>query len=147
MPQLIDAMLTDKNNEIDHLREQLMQREKQLEVYFSIDEAQLRELLRHNEYQKNSARTLSDILSINSECEEVEAIREAPNYTRQNVSNFKIPNSLIHSSGVSKRDVVDFSQGIADTPKVPRLELDSHSQCSDAIDSNNEISKEVSLVS
>ncbi|XP_032454885.1 centromere-associated protein E isoform X3 [Nasonia vitripennis] len=143
MPQLIDTMLTDKNNEIDHLREQLMQREKQLEVYFSIDEAQLRELLRHNEHQKNSARTLSDILSINSECEEVEAIREAPNYTRQNVSNFKIPNSIIHSSGASKRDVVDFSQGIVDTPKVPMLELDSHSQCSDAIGSNNEISKDM----
>lgn len=137
-------MLADKNAEIDHLKEQLAHREKQLEVYLSIDEAQLRELLRQNEtQQKHSARTLSDILSINSECEDAcEALREAPNYTRsQNISNFRFPNSVVLAG---KKDVVDFSHPITETPRVPRLELGS-AEHSDAeqIESNIEISKEV----
>ena len=150
IPQLIDSMLAEKNAEIDHLHELLAQREKQLEVYLSLDEAQLRDILRQHEHQKNSARTLSDILSIDSECEEAsssEAMRDGSNYTRQNVSNvhFKLP---VPSSAnmQQKRDVVDFSQPITDTPKVPRLELGSSSQASDVVNSNFiEVSKEVSL--
>ncbi|XP_058802826.1 uncharacterized protein LOC131670866 [Phymastichus coffea] len=143
LPQIIDSMLAEKNAEIDHLKEQLVHREKQLEVYLSIDEAQLRELLRQNEtQQKHSARTLSDILSINSECEDAcEAIREAPNFTRsQNISLFKLPNS---DTLPGKQDIVDFSHPITETPRVPRLELGS-AEHSDAehIESNVETSKE-----
>lgn len=153
LPQLIDTMLAEKNDEIDRLRDQLHRRERQLEVFLSIDEAQLREILvRQNEQQqqqqqKNSARTLSDILSINSEYEELsELVREAPNYTRsQNMSHFKMPHSVVVGHGHGKRDVVDFSNPITETPKVPRLELDSPSRGSEAIEEHSaQVSKEVS---
>ncbi|XP_011700437.1 PREDICTED: thyroid receptor-interacting protein 11-like isoform X2 [Wasmannia auropunctata] len=97
LPQLIDSMLADKNEEIDHLKEQLLKKEKQLNVYSSLalDDVQLRELTKQAE-AKNSARTLSDILSIHSECEEPEAIRatNATLVTSHNVSSFKALTSV-----------------------------------------------------
>ncbi|KAG5347491.1 PCNT protein, partial [Acromyrmex charruanus] len=97
LPQLIDTILTDKNEEIDHLKEQLSKREKQLNVYSSLalDDVQLRELTKQAE-AKNSARTLSDILSIHSECEEFPEATRAPNMTlttSHNISSFKVPTS------------------------------------------------------
>uniref|UniRef100_A0ABD2XID6 Pericentrin/AKAP-450 centrosomal targeting domain-containing protein n=1 Tax=Trichogramma kaykai TaxID=54128 RepID=A0ABD2XID6_9HYME len=122
VPQLIDTMLAEKNEEIERLKTRLADTEKQLDIYLSLDEAQLRELLRQNEHQKNSARTLSDILSINSDCEEEseEAIRERSNFMRsQNISHFKGPLPAV----LQKKDVTDFSQEINETPVVPRLDL------------------------
>jgi hypothetical protein len=145
LPQLIDTMFDAKNEEIEHLKEQVKQREKQLDIYLSLDEIQLRELLCQNE-QKNSARTLSDILSIKSDCEVSEAIREASNVTRsENISNLRIPNTVAQSAvPQSKKDVVDFSQDIIETPKVPRLNLESLNYGSEGTSSNMvEISKEV----
>ncbi|XP_018308232.1 A-kinase anchor protein 9 isoform X3 [Mycetomoellerius zeteki] len=97
LPQLIDTILADKNEEIDHLKEQLSKREKQLNVYSSLalDDVQLRELTKQAE-AKNSARTLSDILSIHSECEEFPEATRAPNMTfttSHNISSFKVPTS------------------------------------------------------
>ncbi|XP_018368606.1 PREDICTED: A-kinase anchor protein 9-like isoform X3 [Trachymyrmex cornetzi] len=94
LPQLIDTILADKNEEIDHLKEQLSKREKQLNVYSSLalDDVQLRELTKQAE-AKNSARTLSDILSIHSECEEFPEATRAPNMTlttSHNISSFKV---------------------------------------------------------
>ncbi|CAL7942532.1 unnamed protein product [Xylocopa violacea] len=129
LPKLIDSMLADKNEEIDHLKEQLSKKEKQLEVYSSVnlDETHLKELARQAE-TKNSARTLSDILSIHSECEETaEAIREA-NATQNlpNVSDFKVPTSY----GTSKNEV-NITIPSMDTSRmcfqIPPLELGSGS--------------------
>lgn len=94
-------MLADKNEEIDHLKEQLSRKQKQLDVYLALglDEMQLRDLIKQTE-SKNSARTLSDILSIHSECEEFpEAIR-APNTTHAsyNVSSLRIPTSTFQKN-------------------------------------------------
>ncbi|XP_043797347.1 A-kinase anchor protein 9-like isoform X5 [Apis laboriosa] len=127
LPKLIDSMLADKNEEIDHLKEQLSKKEKQLEMYSSLnlDETQLRELARQTE-AKNSARTLSDILSIHSECEETtEAIRGI-NTTQNlpNVSTFKVPFTLknIDDSIVPLMDSANMVH-----PQVPPLDLGSQS--------------------
>ncbi|XP_034190304.2 uncharacterized protein LOC117608800 isoform X2 [Osmia lignaria lignaria] len=123
LPRLIDSMLADKNEEIDHLKEQLSKKEKQLDLYSSLnlDETQLRELVRQTE-AKNSARTLSDILSIHSECEEtVEAIRGLnPAQTLPNISTFKVPTAAVASK------TVDDSVPLMDL-QVPPLDLGSHS--------------------
>ncbi|XP_033220646.1 golgin subfamily A member 4-like isoform X3 [Belonocnema kinseyi] len=128
LPQLLDSMLADKNEEIDHLKEQLQKKEKQLELYLSLnlDENQLKEMAKQE--PKNSARTLSDILSINSECEEYqEGIREVPNSTRNlhNVSSFRVP-----QPGISK-DTLELSPNLIERNKsiqVPQLELGLQSQ-------------------
>ncbi|KZC09212.1 Pericentrin [Dufourea novaeangliae] len=128
LPRLIDSMLADKNEELDHLKEQLSKKEKQLDLYSSLnlDETQLRELIRQTE-PKNSARTLSDILSIHSECEETaEAIRGVnATQTLPNTSVFKVPTPF------SSVRIEDDSPGpLVDTSKmgvqVPPLDLGSH---------------------
>ncbi|XP_031829895.1 uncharacterized protein LOC116425825 isoform X3 [Nomia melanderi] len=131
LPRLIDSMLADKNEEIDHLKDQLSKKEKQLELYSSLnlDETQLKELMRHTE-AKNSARTLSDILSIHSECEETtEAIRAA-NSTQMlpNISAFKVPTPFASAKIVddSATPLIDVSKGV----HVPPLDLGLNSQSS-----------------
>ncbi|XP_043509217.1 pericentrin-like isoform X1 [Frieseomelitta varia] len=127
LPKLLDSMLADKNEEIDHLKEQLFKKEKQLEMYSSLnlDETQLRELARQTE-TKNSARTLSDILSIHSECEETaEAIRGS-NTTQNlpNVSSFKV------STPPAAKSIDDSTVPLMDSTKmiqVPPLDLGSQS--------------------
>lgn len=127
LPKLLDSMLADKNEEIDHLKEQLSKKEKQLEMYSSLnlDETQLRELARQTE-TKNSARTLSDILSIHSECEETaEAIRGS-NTTQilPNVSIFKV------STPPAAKSIDDSTVPLMDSTKmiqVPPLDLGSQS--------------------
>ncbi|XP_071554140.1 uncharacterized protein [Temnothorax nylanderi] len=133
LPQLIDTMLADKNEEIDHLKEQLSKKEKQLNAYSSLalDDVQLRELTKQAE-AKNSARTLSDILSIHSECEEFpEAIR-APNATHvtpHNISSFRVPTSMskntLHTNSLSTLEAPLLDLDKMDT-QVPPLDLHSH---------------------
>lgn len=84
LPDLMETMLADKNEEIDHLREDLEIKERNLKVYLDLklDENQLRELQKTAKEiadGKLSARTLSDIVSISSEYDEVEAIRRYAN--------------------------------------------------------------------
>ncbi|XP_046753841.1 centromere-associated protein E-like isoform X2 [Diprion similis] len=133
LPQLLDSMLEDKNEEIDHLKEQLSKKEKQLEIYLSLnlDESQLKELMKQAE-PKNSARTLSDILSINSECEEFpEAIREHVNLTQTlpyNISNLRTAgdaSQLKYVNQISPMVMIEPNKTSAD---VPRLELHSQSR-------------------
>lgn len=129
LPQLIDTMLADKNEEIDHLKEQLSKKEKQLNAYSSLalDDTQLRELTKQAE-TKNSARTLSDILSIHSECEEFpEAIRATnTTYASHNISSFRIPTSVskntLHTNTL-ETPLLDVDK--IDT-QVPLLDLHSH---------------------
>lgn len=125
MPQLIDSMLADKNEEIDHLKEQLSKRDKQLQVYLSqnIDDNQLAK----QSEPKNSARTLSDILSIHSECEEfTEAIRDGTNGghgQHHNISNFKVmsvPSQAKEAYPTSPAPMIDVGKSGV---HVPRLEL------------------------
>ncbi|TGZ57607.1 Uncharacterized protein DBV15_09844 [Temnothorax longispinosus] len=133
LPQLIDTMLADKNEEIDHLKEQLSKKEKQLNAYSSLalDDVQLRELTKQAE-AKNSARTLSDILSIHSECEEFpEAIR-APNATHvtsHNISSFRVPTSMskntLHTNSLNTLEAPLLDLDKMDT-QVPPLDLHSH---------------------
>ncbi|XP_025266921.1 pericentrin isoform X3 [Camponotus floridanus] len=130
LPQLIDTMLADKNEEIDHLKEQLSRKEKQLNAYSSLalDDTQLRDLTKQAE-AKNSARTLSDILSIHSECEEFpEAIRaiSATHMTSQNISNIKVPTSK-NTLTVNTFDTAEVSLLNVDKidAQVPPLDLDS----------------------
>lgn len=133
LPQLIDTMLADKNEEIDHLKEQLSRKEKQLNVYSSLalDETQMRDLTKQAD-AKNSARTLSDILSIHSECEEfpeaIRAINATHMMTSQNISSIRIPT-------VSKNTLTTNTFDTVQTPllnvdkidaQVPPLDLDSH---------------------
>lgn len=132
LPQLIDTMLADKNEEIDHLKEQLSRKEKQLNAYSSLalDDTQLRDLTKQAE-AKNSARTLSDILSIHSECEEFpEAIRaiSATHMTSQNISNIKVPTSVSKNTlTVNTFDTAEVSLLNVDKidAQVPPLDLDS----------------------
>ncbi|XP_032673747.1 A-kinase anchor protein 9-like isoform X3 [Odontomachus brunneus] len=133
LPSLIDTVLADKNEEIDHLKEQLSKKDKQLEAYSSLalNDVQLRDLTKQVE-PKNSARTLSDIISIHSECEEFsEAIRE-PNITHvsHNMSSFKGPtlskNTLNPNSANSLNALETPLLDKMDT-QVPPLDLDLHS--------------------
>ncbi|KAG7207902.1 hypothetical protein KM043_009495 [Ampulex compressa] len=133
LPRLIDSMLADKNEEIDHLKEQLSKKEKQLEIYSSLtmDDVQLRELMRQAE-PKNSARTLSDILSIHSECEEMsEAIRAGANSTQvspHNVSVLKVPTISAMSKEILDASAIPTIETNKPSLQVPLLDLASHSQ-------------------
>lgn len=126
-------MLADKNEEIDHLKEQLVKKEKQLEIYSSValDEAQLRELAKHVE-PKNSARTLSDILSIHSECEDVsEAIRCGQSLVQtipHNISSFKVSSTSPSSKDALDASVIPLLETNKISMQVPPLDLGSHSQ-------------------
>ncbi|XP_047352816.1 A-kinase anchor protein 9-like isoform X2 [Vespa velutina] len=133
LPQLIDSMLADKNEEIDHLKEQLAKKEKQLEIYSSVtlDEGQLRELAKHVE-PKNSARTLSDILSIHSECEDVsEVIRCGQSLVQtipHNISSFKVSSVSPSSKEGLDASVIPLLETNKMSIQVPPLDLGSHSQ-------------------
>ncbi|XP_046436296.1 nuclear mitotic apparatus protein 1-like isoform X3 [Neodiprion fabricii] len=133
LPQLLDSMLEDKNEEIDHLKDQLSKKEKQLEIYLSLnlDESQLKELMKQAE-PKNSARTLSDILSINSECEEFpEAIREHVNLTQTlpyNISNLRTAGDASQLKYVSQISPMVMIEPNKTSTDVPRLELHSQSR-------------------
>lgn len=131
LPQLIDTMLADKNEEIDHLKEQLSKKGNQLNAYssFVLDDVQLRELTKQTE-AKNSARTLSDILSIHSECEEPEAIRttNTTQMTPHNISSFRLPTTknTLNTNSLNTVETALFDADKIDT-EVPPLDLDSHS--------------------
>lgn len=80
LPDLMETMLSDKNEEIDHLREMLEGKEKELKIYLdlNIDDDQLQQLQRNARDMtdgKLSARTLSDIVSI-SEYSEPDVARK-----------------------------------------------------------------------
>lgn len=80
LPDLMETMLADKNEEIDHLKEQLESKEKKLQDILELNLSQQNSAQNSKEEvetNKSSGRTLSDIHSI-SEYDEPEAIRRAP---------------------------------------------------------------------
>lgn len=123
----INTMLMDKNEEIDELKAQLSKKEKLLEEYLSQHRDNSAKLSADQiDVPKISARTLSDILSINSEYEEVpEVIREPIHNTfkqqsHREMSSLKIPFETAHNAFTENEE----------TARVPRLELDTISQSS-----------------
>lgn len=118
--ELINSILTDKNDEIDHLKDQLKKKDKRIESL--LDESSN---CKQNE-QKNSARTLSDIVSINSECEEIcEAIRaESTNINHnftQNLSTMRANNMFQSNQG---KDTLDSSVLFGKSElRIPLLDL------------------------
>lgn len=90
LPDLMETMLSDKNEEIDHLREMLEGKEKELKIFLdlNIDEEQLQQLQRNVREMtdgKLSARTLSDIVSI-SEYSEPDVARKCAEARDQGIS-------------------------------------------------------------
>lgn len=80
LPDLMETMLADKNEEIDYIKEQLDAKQAALQVYLdlNLDEQQLCELKKNAKEiadGKSSARTLSDIVSL-SEYDETDIIRK-----------------------------------------------------------------------
>ncbi|XP_066586159.1 uncharacterized protein [Prorops nasuta] len=134
LPQLIDNILADKNEEIDHLKEQLSKRDKQLDAHLSIplEDQQSKEYYKQME-SKHSARTLSDILSIHSECEDIsEAIRAIPNLSNAPVQNVSL---LKPGNGFTIRDTFEMSAvPLLETTKqniqIPPLDLGSDTSSS-----------------
>lgn len=90
LPDLMETMLSDKNEEIDHLREILDGKEKELKIFLdlNIDDDQLQQLQRNAKDMtdgKLSARTLSDIVSI-SEYSEPDIARKCAESRDQGLS-------------------------------------------------------------
>lgn len=79
LPDLMETILAEKNEEIDHLKEQLDSKEKELQNVLDIDnlsQASMPKSHREEDLGKSSARTLSDIVSI-SEYSAPDVIRRA----------------------------------------------------------------------
>ncbi|XP_055905928.1 nucleoprotein TPR isoform X7 [Eupeodes corollae] len=76
LPDLMETMLADKNDEIDHLREQLEKKEKELQGVLELNLSEASNKTKNEGGAKVSARTLSDIVSI-SEYDEPDVIRRA----------------------------------------------------------------------
>ncbi|KAK0179009.1 hypothetical protein PV327_007836 [Microctonus hyperodae] len=130
LPNLIHSMLTDKNDEIDHLKDQLSRKEKQLQTLTASINNDDNNIGKQNE-PKNSARTLSDILSIHSECEEaVEAIREVshdiPNIPH-NISSIKRGDMLPYSKDQFDESPMRFIDSQKISLQIPTLDLGSQS--------------------
>ncbi|KAK0086003.1 hypothetical protein PV325_004077 [Microctonus aethiopoides] len=128
LPNLIHSMLTDKNDEIDHLKDQLSRKEKQLQTLTASINNGDNNIGKQND-PKNSARTLSDILSIHSECEEAaEAIREVshdiPNITH-NISSIKRGDMLPHSKDQFDESPMRFIDSQKCELQIPTLDLGS----------------------
>ncbi|XP_062136622.1 pericentrin isoform X7 [Drosophila sulfurigaster albostrigata] len=76
LPDLMDTMLADKNDEIDHLQQQLAARERELQAVKEMSQVSSPAGGRQDASTKHSARTLSDIGSI-TEFPEPEVDRRA----------------------------------------------------------------------
>ncbi|XP_023178118.2 pericentrin isoform X3 [Drosophila hydei] len=64
LPDLMETMLADKNDEIDHLQEQLQAKERELQAAKDLSQASSPAAGKQDASTKHSARTLSDIGSI-----------------------------------------------------------------------------------
>lgn len=87
LPDLMETMLADKDEEIDQLKEQIAEKQKELQVYLNLhlDDHQLDNLKKYCKEAsdgKMSARTLSDIISI-TEYDEPDVVRKTVDSTGQ----------------------------------------------------------------
>ncbi|KAG4070360.1 hypothetical protein HA402_006502 [Bradysia odoriphaga] len=91
LPDLMETMMADKDEELDQLKEQLAEKQKELQVYLSLnlDANQLDILKKHCKEAsdgKMSARTLSDIISL-TEYDEPDVVRKTVDSTTVQFSN------------------------------------------------------------
>lgn len=93
IPDLIETMLSDKNEEIDHLKEKLVAKERELQTYVQLFDKQHSKQHETVNDDKNSARTLSDIISL-SEYDEPDVLRKQAQQERTN--DFAIPGASLH---------------------------------------------------
>lgn len=116
LPDLMETMLADKNEEIDHLKEQIQMKEKELNTYYKIgfkeNNAKDMQLQRFSDVDgsakgdgdgKMSARTLSDIVSISSEFDEPDIVRKMadPNALDHGGFTFNIQGGILSQNMVS----------------------------------------------
>lgn len=92
LPDLMETMLADKDEEIDQLKEQVSEKQKELQVYLNLnlDDQQLENLKKYCKETtdgKMSARTLSDIISL-TEYDEPDIIRKAVDPSNQSMGQF-----------------------------------------------------------
>ncbi|XP_059216948.1 golgin subfamily A member 4 isoform X9 [Stomoxys calcitrans] len=106
LPDLMETMLADKNEEIDHLKEQLECKEKELQTAFVniTHSSSLTMDKKPEDLGKLSARTLSDIVSI-SEFDEPDVVRRAV------TANTSSPLLLPAGSGGFLQNTMDTSKG------------------------------------
>ncbi|XP_055703878.1 pericentrin isoform X5 [Phlebotomus papatasi] len=107
LPDLMETMLADKNEEIDHLRELLEEKEKQLMELVKVQDkiAKGSSVEEEEEVAKLSGRTLSDVVSITDD-EKPEVARKVSEVP----FNFSVPKFFPESS--QKRSLPDFSSTI-----------------------------------
>lgn len=90
LPDLMETLLSEKNEELDHLKEQLAKCQENLQKFLNLNlsERAIGELQRNRDTTdgKLSARTLSDIVSITEFNDESDIIRKAPEAAANNVS-------------------------------------------------------------
>lgn len=94
IPDLIETMLSDKNEEIDHLKEKLQAKEKELQTYVQLFDKQ-HPSPREVQDDKISARTLSDIVSI-SDFDEPDVLRRQAVQNENRSNDFVIPGASLH---------------------------------------------------
>lgn len=96
IPDLIETMLSDKNEEIDHLKEKLSAKERELQTYVQLfDKQHSNKHETTGNDEKNSARTLSDIISL-SEYDEPDVLRKQAQATQERSNDFAIPGASLH---------------------------------------------------
>lgn len=106
LPDLMETMLADKNEEIDHLKEQLENKEKELQSVLDLTHSSsIAGDKKPEEFgTKLSARTLSDIVSI-SEFDEPDVVRRAVG------ANTSSPLLVPEGSGGFLQNTMDTSKG------------------------------------
>lgn len=87
LPDLMETMMADKDEEMDQLKEQLAERQKELQVYLNLNLTDhqlenLKKYCRDAADGKTSARTLSDIVSL-TEYDEPDVVRKINESTVQ----------------------------------------------------------------
>ncbi|XP_036325594.1 golgin subfamily A member 4 isoform X3 [Rhagoletis pomonella] len=116
LPDLMETMLADKNEEIDHLREQLESKEKEIQELNSSQASSLGAGVggksgKEEVSTKLSARTLSDIVSI-SDFDEPDVMRRAA--VVQETTPIQLPEGNrgfgLHTVNTSKQAVANLTQ-------------------------------------
>ncbi|KAM7357976.1 pericentrin-like protein isoform 3-T3 [Cochliomyia hominivorax] len=107
LPDLMETMLADKNEEIDHLKEQLENKEKELQSVMDMSQASSVGGTKKQEEAstKLSGRTLSDIVSI-TEFDEPDVVRRAAAH------NMTSPLLLPEGSGGFLHNTMETSKGV-----------------------------------
>uniref|UniRef100_A0A1B0GCZ9 Pericentrin/AKAP-450 centrosomal targeting domain-containing protein n=1 Tax=Glossina morsitans morsitans TaxID=37546 RepID=A0A1B0GCZ9_GLOMM len=122
LPDLMETMLADKNDEIDHLREQLETKENELQSILETNQTSSVGAVKacvvkvEESRAKLSARTLSDIMSI-SEFDEPDVVRRA---AAQNMSS---PLMVPEGSGGVLQQTIDSSKAAIDNLTHRREDL------------------------